>query len=236
MASQYTILIRNGSDTAQSFYVFQKQAEFQDPNPVEAPLTNSLGSRSLAPYASSGAQLNVSFDTQIFAGATSTLTSSPTATAAKTTQARAVVTQSEASQPIAPTVSPTDTTAKNQTLLGLYPLSLSVPVNVPNANVGYFAIQVPTFTPSPVPQVYCGCATRDSSGVVTLSSYISPTPNATLLCKVEPTYYVKVGNQPLGTPIQYDTTNAAACLFSWGVTTIIVTYNRDGTFSTQITS
>lgn len=238
MTNQYTILLRNLSAATQPFYVFQKQAVFLDPGAITTPLTNSLGSRSLAPYSGSGAQLNFSFDSQVYAGAVSTMTSAPTTGDTSTSPSTALFssTQSEAYQPVTLSQFPGDSMSRNQTTLGLYPLSLSIPVNVPNENAGYFSVQVPAFAPSTVPQLYCGNACLDSSGIVTLSSYVNPTPNVFLYCSVQPVYYVKVGNYSVGTRILYDTKTAAACSFLNGVSTILVTYNPDGTFCTQPTA
>lgn len=234
MATQFKIIIRNLSSQAQDFYVFQQQAAFGYQAAPPGILTTCLACAALAP-ASYGAQLDFGFDTQVYAGALNTNASAGVTAFAVTiapVNTLAITSQTSAAQPIDLTPSPPDSTANNCSSLTVNPLGLSAPQNLSSLAAGCFGVQVPPFTPKPAPELYCGSAVINQSGIIVLSSFIAPNPNALLTCAPAPVYFVKIGNYPVASVIAYDTTLAARCDFSTGYQVITVKYNPDGSFTT----
>jgi hypothetical protein len=236
MASQYSIIIKNMSAQAMSFYAFQKQASFTNSGVTPTILSSSLASGALAPNASSGAQLDFGFDIQNYAGAKSTVTSSSQLkfnASLSMVSAKNATSGAAAVQPIGLTTSPPSQTVDNSSVLTVSPLGLSAATYQPGLNAGCFGIQVPSYTPTPVPQLYCGCAAINQDGSITLSSFITPLPNSQVYCAPSATYYVSAGNISVGQTIPYATSQAAECDFTPGYTVITVQYNNDGSFTTK---
>ena len=215
MVSQYDIIIKNMSGQNLFFYAFQKQASFANSGATLSILSSSLAFGSLAPNDSSGAQLDFGFDAQNYVGAKS-----------KTGETSAI-------QPIKLTTSTPSKSVDNYSVLTVCPLGLSSAYYQQDLDVGYFGVQVPSFSPSPVPELYCGCAAINQDGSITLSSFISPLPNSQVYCAPVATYYVKVGNVPVGQVITYETERSAKCDFTLGCRVIHVNYNNDGSFTTK---
>jgi hypothetical protein len=236
MASQYSIIIKNMSAQTMSFYVFQKQAAFTNSGMTPIILSSSLASGALAPNASSGAQLDFGFDTQNYAGAKSTVTSSSQIkfnASISMVNAKSAANGAAAVQPIDLTTSTSGQTVDNFSALTISPLGLSAAIYQPNLTAGYFGIQVPSYTPTPVPQLYCGCAAINQDGSITLSSFINPLPNSQVYCAPYATYYVGVGNVSVGQAVAYATSQAAECDFTTGYTIIAIQYNSNGSFTTK---
>lgn len=231
-SSSYQIIVRNLSQTTQYFYVFQKQASFPS---VTSPsvLTSSLGCQSVGNYASSGAQINFGLDSQIYAGALSSMQSAPSsqliALIALDATTRSIVTRTTAARAITLTTASGEPT--NCTTLTLDPLGLSAPAYQSGVPVGAFAMNVPTYTPLPVPELYCGVAALNNDQAIILSSFVAPVPNAVMSCIPQQIFFVKTSYQPAGTVVPYDEANAARCDFTTGYGTYTVTYNANGTFS-----
>lgn len=234
MTSQYHIIIQNMSAQTMSFYAFQKQASFTDSGAVPSVLSSSLACGSLAPHDSSGAQLGFAFDTQNYVGATcSILPSSTPAPSAMTAMASETSAASEASavQPINLTTPDPSQSVKNCSTLTISPLGLATPVYQSGLAAGSFGIEIPTFEPESVTDLYCGCATINQDGSIVLSSYIVPLPGGEVGCAPTPYYYVKTGSFPVGEAIPYDTSQSASCDFSGGYSTFDVQYNSNGSFT-----
>ena len=230
----YQIIVRNSSQTAQYFYVFQKRATFQPPTTPGAISSCSLGCQNVGNYGSSGAQIVFGLDRQIYAGAISTaLPPPPQSTASNSmSTSRFLVNISTAKQAISLTTDAGSNPPTNFTELALNPLGLSEPVYQSGILVGAFAVKVPPYTPTPAPQLFCGVAAVSADQTVILSSFIAPAPNATMSCAPEQIFFVKTGYQPIGSILTYDESNSARCDFTTGFTSITATYNSNGTFST----
>lgn len=231
MAASLQILVRNSSANPQYFYLFQQQAGFAF-MPSSSVGSSSLGCQQIGNYSATGAQICFRFETQIYAGAISTMDPvPPTALVLLITVSPtfAMDTSSTTSQP----VTLTGAQPMNFTTMSINPLGLSKATNDAAQQSGTFAVAVPVYAPTQPPELYCGVAVTTSDGSVVLSSYVAPNPNQTLTCTPHPVYYVKVGYQPTGSVVNYNTSNAARCDFSTGQTSITVTYNADGSFTTQ---
>jgi hypothetical protein len=230
--SQYRILIRNMSTKTMSFYAFQRQAALTVAGAALSTFSSSLASGPLATHASSGAQLEFSFDAQIYVGARATVMPIPGLIMVATlslNSLQAATSEASAVQPI--TLAGPGQTSGNSSALTIAPLGLAAPAFDSTLPAGNFAVQVPAFTPNSIPELYCGCASINQDGTIVLASYVTPPPNAQVLCAPIAAYYVKAGNYPTGQVISYDTSQAANCDFTSGFTASVVEYNNDGTFS-----
>ncbi|ANM14903.1 MULTISPECIES: hypothetical protein [unclassified Rhizobium] len=230
-SSSYQIIVRNLSSVTQYFYLFQKQASF--PSLVSpSVLASSLGCQSVGNYTSSGAQINFGLDSQIYAGALSTMAAVPPSqliSLISLDATRSIIASTTAHRAI--TLTTSDGSPNNSTSLTLDPLGLSAPAYQSGVPVGAFAMNVPSYTPSPVPELYCGVAALNNDQAIILSSFIAPAPNAVMSCIPEQVFFVKTGYQPLGSAVSYDETNTARCDFTTGYASFTVTYNANGTFS-----
>jgi hypothetical protein len=236
MTSQYSIIIKNMSGQTMSFYAFQKQAAFANGGSVPAILSGSLACGNLAPNASSGAQLDFSFDVQNYVGAKSTATASSQVTfnaSLSMVSAKTASSSAAAVQPIDLTASTPGQTTGNSSVLFVDPLGLSAASYQPGLPAGAFGIQVPSFTPVPMPQLYCGCAAINQDGSITLSSFIAPLPNSQVNCTPFAIFYVGAGNHPVGQTVTYATAQAAECDFTTGYRVITVQYNSNGSFTAK---
>jgi len=227
MISQYNITIKNKSDHKLEFFVFQKQASFQNEGVDFSINSCSLAVGSLAPNKSSGAQLMFGFDKQNYIGVkSSNHRDSPSGCIG-------TLTESFAAQPVSLTSSNTGAEENNFSHLKMNSLGLSPPAYKSGIPEGSFGIRIPPYTPNPSVELSCGCAAMNQDGSVTLSSYITPLPNSNFLCRPEPIFFVKVGSHPVGAGIEYSTNQAAKCDFSTGVKSISVEYLMNGTFKTS---
>lgn len=218
------------------FYAFQKQASFENSGTPSNILSSCLAHGPLAPHQSSGAQLDFGFDTQTYVGAKSTIASSSTTTfnaCLSLVSATNAVSQTSAAQPIDLTPSTPGKTVNNFSVMTISPLGLSAPQYQQDLGAGYFGVQIPSYSPLPAPELYCGCAAFNQDGSIALSSFIAPLPNSQVNCAPVATYYVKVGNFSVGQIITYDIAQSAECDFSLGYRTITAQYNPDGTFTTR---
>ena len=235
MTSQYQIIVSNLSDQTVEFYAFQKQAAFTNSGVNPTILSSCLATGALAPHASSGSQLEFGFDTQNYVGAISNIPSSTmVAFNASISQidAKATTSATSAIQPIELTPTTPGQAANNFSTMTIIPLGLSAPQYQSGPDAGYIGVQVPSYSPTPSPELYCGCATINQDGSITLSSFVAPRPNSQVDCAPVAIFYVKAGNYPVGQVITYDTGQSAACDFTTGVRSITVDYNKDGSFST----
>jgi len=233
-SSPYQIIVRNLSQNAQYFYVFQKRATFQPPTSPTSTFCCSLGCQNVGNYGSSGAQIIFKLDRQIYAGAISTAApippSQPSASNSLRTSALLVSTTSTA-RAIALTTASGGSSTGNSSELMLNPLGLTTPTYKSSVSVGAFAIVVPSYTPTPSPELFCGVAALNTNQTVILSSFIAPAPNATMSCAPEQIFFVNTGYQSAGSVLTYDESNSARCDFTTGYGTITATYNSNGTFS-----
>jgi hypothetical protein len=236
MASQYQIIIQNLSGQNTDFYAFQKQASFANSGVPSNILSSSLAYGPLAPHEGSGAQLDFGFDTQNYVGAKSTIASSSATTfnaCISLVSVNNAISQTSAAQPIDLTTSTPGETVNNFSVMSVNPLGLSAPHYQSGLNAGSFGVRVPPYSPTSPPAFYCGCAAFNQDGSITLSSFMAPLPNSQVNCAPVATYYVKVGNFPVGRIITYDIAQSAECNFALGYRTITVKYNPDGTFTTK---
>lgn len=232
--ASYQILVYNLAQSAKYFYLFQKRAAFQPPLSDSDILSNSLGCQQVANFDTSGAWIRFGLETQVYAGAVSTMAPVPPAQTESSFSLKAnvaLVSSTMAAREIALTTATGG--ESNSTILTLNPLGLSVPASQSGIPTGAFAMNVPSYTPASPPQLYCGVATMKDDETIVLSSFIAPPPKATFNCAPKQIFFVQVGYQPIGSRVTYTQTNAACCDFTTGAATIKVTYQADGTFSTQ---
>ncbi|KAA1184683.1 hypothetical protein FP026_04735 [Rhizobium tropici] len=233
-SSSYQIVVRNLSQTAQYFYVFQKRAVFE---PSAGTIyCSSLGCQYVSNYDNSGAQIIFGLDRQIYAGAISTAVSPPppplpTASNASGTL-RLLVSKATAKKAISLTTDTGNNPPTNFTELTLSPLGFSPPTYQSGISVGAFGVKVPPYTPAPYPELFCGVAALYTGESVVLSSFVAPVPNAVMSCAPAQVFFVKTGYQPIASLLAYDESNSARCDFTAGFATITATYNSNGTFST----
>ncbi|MFK0165195.1 hypothetical protein [Rhizobium sp. NPDC090279] len=235
-SSSYKIIVRNLSQNALYFYVFQKRATFQPPVSAGSIFSSSLGCQSVGNYQGSGAQIVFGLDKQIYAGAISTAAPiPPTQFKASISPgvSRFAVSTTSTARPIALSDGSGGGSPANFTELTADPLALSTPLYQAGIPAGAFAIKVPAYTPTPLPELVCGVAAMKADQTVILSSFIAPVPNATLNCTPEQIFFVKTGYKATGDIVDYDESNSARCDFTTGFGTIIATYNSNGIFSTQ---
>ncbi|WP_159953339.1 hypothetical protein [Rhizobium sp. 18065] len=247
MASSYRIIVRNLSQTVLYFHVFQKQASFQPSIASAGIFASSLGCQSLGNSAQSGAQISFGFEAQVYAGALTTMAPKPPPTNALIVSnaigaaTRFFVSSTAAAQPIALSGGGSTGVAGgvqgaspgNCTTLSLDPLGLSAATYQASLAAGSFGIDVPSYTPTPAPELYCGTAVLTGDGNIVLSSFVAPAPNGTTACAPQPIYFVRTGYQPTGNVIAYDESQAARCDFTTGFGSVTATYNANGTFSTK---
>lgn len=236
MTSQYRIIIKNMSTATMSFHAFQQQASFTASGTTLTPLSSSLASGPLAPYGSSGTQLDFVFDVQNYVGARSSVTPSPTAMATTTLSLFSTsntVSEASAVQPIDLATASSSPTVGNASTLTVSPLGLSTPTFQSAVPPGCFGVQIPAYTPGSLPELYCGCATINQDGSVALSSYVRPNPNSQIYCAPVAIYYVATGSYAPGQPIPYNISQSALCDFTSGFPTVNVLYNSDGSFTTK---
>lgn len=219
----YSILVRNNSDKLQYFYVFQKQASFL--NWTDKVLSNSLGCQQVGTYSATGSNGQFDLDAQVYAGGISTMAPSP-----PMAPSFANVSSSVSANQL---VILSGTQPKNHTCMSFNPFALSTPTYYDSLQKGTFAILVPTYKMIDPPNLYCGVAIIMENSITVLSSYVAPFPAQTLSCTPSQIYYIKAEYHPSGSTVNYDISNSAECDFSHGLSTIMVTYNNDGTFTTQ---
>lgn len=140
-----------------------------------------------------------------------------------------VVGSSSAFRPV--TLTTVDGSPDNCTTLTLDPLGLSAPANQAGVAIGGFGINVPSYTPLPRPELYCGVVALNDNQAIILSSFVAPFPNAVMNCIPKQIFFVKMGYQPVGSTVTYDESNSACCDFTIGYAIYTVTYKADGTFS-----
>ncbi|TBC88644.1 hypothetical protein [Rhizobium ruizarguesonis] len=231
-SSSYQIIVRNLSQTTQYFYVFQKQAAFPlrpSPDPI---LSGSLGCQSVGNYPTTGAQINFGLDSQVYAGALSTKqVSASQVIALLSLNAATLSVVGSTSAFRAVTLTTADGSSDNCTTLTLYPLGLSAPANQAGIAIGGFGINVPSYTPLPHPELYCGVVALNNNQAIILSSFVAPIPSTVMNCIPKQIFFVKMGYQPVGSTVAYDESNAACCDFTIGYATYTVTYIANGTFS-----
>ncbi|QLF69834.1 hypothetical protein FE840_009935 [Peteryoungia desertarenae] len=231
MVTVLQILVRNLSASPQYFHVFQKQARFPSLHGA-AIRSNCLGCRQIGNYNHGGGEIAFLLDPRVHAGALSSLpVPAPLygSEAVAPPLSRSIPSLSTASRPLMLAANP----PKNLLPLSLDPLAFGPPSHIEGLEEGMFAIAVPRFTPMPGPQLLCGVGVMASDGSMLLSSAVTPAPNRILTCHAEPVYYVRLGYQPGGGALTYDISHAAECDFRAGATTFTVTYNSDGTFSSE---
>lgn len=229
MATSQQILVRNMAANPAYFFVFQQQATFTMSSSQAKICSSSLGCQEVGNYNTTGAQITFGLDAQVYAGALSTMAPLPPSSlnALITISACDMETSSSASQP----VNLSAAQPMNFTEMSINPLGLSTPTTNTNLQAATFGIAVPPYTQTQPPELYCGVAVKMANGSIVLSSYVAPMANQTISCEPKAIYYVKAGYYPTGSNFQYDTSNTAECNFSSGLSTIIVTYNSDGTFA-----
>ena len=217
-----------------SFYLFQKHADFENAGQVLIPTSSSLGCGSLAPHSDSGSQLEFKIDKQIFVGAISSDVSSQSNTFVSEISPNIkedISLTATAHWPIGLSVSNSDTTTANSSVLTVNQLGLSQPTNSESVPKGAFGITVPSYTTSQSLKLYVGNATEDTDGLLILSSFITPSPVSNIYCSPSPIFYVKVGHYRSGKTIIYSEDNAGICDFTNGYTSFSVTYENDGNFT-----
>jgi hypothetical protein len=232
-----TILVQNRSNSPQYFYVVQKQADFsiQGASIGSSMLSSCLGCGQVGNYDSTKAEITFGLDAQVYAGAISTMAPQPPSqfiAMIATSASGAMATSTSAAQP----VSLSGTQPMNATRMTINPLGLSTPTTMDTLPQGAFAVAVPTYNQTDPPKLYCGNAVINQDGSIVLSSYVAPPPNQTLVCAPKQIYFVGLGYQPIGGSVVYNPSNSATCDFSSGLSTITVTYNNNGTFTTAATA
>ncbi len=116
MIASYTVIVRNFSQNANYFYVFQKVSSFNAAQGIQI-ISSSLGCGSVGNYNETGSQIEFSLDAQVYAGAVSTAQtgSGMRARTVLRSPVLSMSTTSAAIQPIALTAQLNDTTSLNLT-------------------------------------------------------------------------------------------------------------------------
>lgn len=224
MTQTYEIVIQNDAAQAASFMVFQQQPLFTNAGVQPTLMSNSLGCGYLATYVGSGSKLKFPFDSQIYASA-------QTNQLAPQNQKAVQQPVEFSAQPVALATASNTGLPTNNTTLSLSPFGLSQPVNDPSVPLGNFGISVPSYTQTAAIDLVCGVAVEQASKGRILSCYVNPPPANRLYCAPLPIFYVSLGEQDAGNPIQYDISNAACCDFTQGYGRVNATYNANGTFT-----
>ncbi len=233
----YTFIIRNQTDQTCSFYLFQQQPTYTVSNGAPSVIQSScLCSGEVAPYSSSGSELEFVVDAQVFAGAVSdAITPTGAQTALFTTEVKADDTESLnlAVQPIEIAASSSDDTSADNTSLTLDPLGLSPPFNLADVSEASFGITVPNFDTGSVPGLYCGNAVQIHDGYYVLSSFIQPFPNIQINCAPIPAFYITVGSYAVGEVVPYKITgsNITGITFTGGPDAVITLDYDSGEFT-----
>jgi hypothetical protein len=225
----YTILIFNNSGSNKPFFIYQEPALYS----VSSSLLQSVQSSSLdTKELSSGLGASIAFtvDTQVYAGVQEPDRLSRTPGRLSAAPALLTDLQSFAVQPIQVTAS--GTTAANATNMIINPLGLSPPTHSDNVPDGCFRIAIPSYMPCES-SYNAGCAVIDKKGAVILSSFVKAPPALPLDCKPVAIFYVAVGNYFAGTIVKVANVDGptAKCDFTKGATTIVATFEPNGSWS-----
>jgi hypothetical protein len=219
MADSISINVRNDTTIVRNFFFFQQPAF---PVVQGSYYSNSLFTRALLPFASSGGILTFTTSTQIYAGVQQQLNT-------LTVGARSG--ELTASQPIEVTTAAGGT--NNTTTMIVSPsLGLSAPVNTSGPAVGCFRIITPVF--NPVLNIFNGgVAMQARAGSIVLSSFANLPPNIAFDCQPVLKFYVQSGSYPAGTVIDFPSASstAALCDATPGYSAFEVVYNPDGTWT-----
>jgi hypothetical protein len=223
MATLITINVTNNSSTIQNFFFFQQPAKYAGGSEV---YTNSLYTQTLLPYKTSGAVLSFTMLLQYNAGVQQQV--APPQVGQPSGQLAAI-------QPINLTPAAGGTQTNNTTTMSVSPsLGLSVPISTTGPQAGSFHIVTPIFNPV-LGNYNAGSAVKALSGTVTLSNFVTASPNSNLDCQPVITFYVQTGTYTPGTVMNFTASsiNAAVCDATPGYTTFNVSYNVDGTWTVQ---
>ena len=218
MSTLLTINVTNNESAAQQFYFFQQPAIYSGGQQV---WSNSLYSATLAPYDESGAILTFLIDMQFYAGIQQ---------AYSYPQVGQTSGYSSASRAIDLAPKTPDPTVNDATIATVNPLGLSKPSNNPQVQPGAFRITTPIYSP---PAIYnVGSAVSVNGGIV-LSNFIVASPNNNTDCQPILKYYVQTGTYTPGTVMNFTASSAEAaiCDFTGGITTINVSLNADGSWT-----
>jgi hypothetical protein len=219
-AKMLTINVKNNSPNTQSFCFFQGQM----PSQSNGVYSNSLLTQQLLPYASSGAILSFMMIPQTYAGVQQQ--SAPP----QVGQPSGLLSAIQAIQVAAP-----GTVSKNTTTMTVSPsLGLSSPVANGTVQPGAFRIITPPYNTA-LQNYNAGCAVETLNGGVLLSSFITAQPNSNIDFQPSLVFYVATSNFVAGTVVDYTqlSSTGAMCDFTPGYAAYAVSYNADGTWTTQ---
>lgn len=217
MSTLLTINVKNNEPT-QGFYFFQQPAIYTGGGAV---YSNSLYSQTLSNFDVGASELTFQVNLQYYAGI-------------QQAHGTPAVGQSSgfssASRPV--DLAPASGSANDWTTATINPLGLSKPTSGSGVQAGAFRITTPVYGG---PDVYnVGSAVEVNGGIV-LSNFVVANPSSNTDCQPVLVYYVQTGSYTPGNVMNFtqSSVNAAKCDFTGGHSTINVTLNSDGTWSTQ---
>lgn len=215
-----TINVINNEAATQGFYFFQQPAIYTGGQTV---YSNSLYTQNLGNYQQTGAMLTFQVNLQYYAGI-------------QQAHSTPVVGQSSgyASAMRSIDLAPAGGGSANDwTTASVDPLGLSQPTNGVGVQAGAFRITTPTYQP---PATYNVGSAVEVNGGITLSNFVVANPASNTDCQPILQYYVQTGSYTPGTVMNFtqSSINAAVCDFTGGYTTINITLNADGTWTTTV--
>jgi len=232
MSQMLTIEITNHASSKMHFYAVQQPAAFTSAGSSMSASSSCLATGAVQPHHTSGTTLTFQFGQHPYVAASSNQAKYLTLAKTQLTPSAAFATVG-ADWPI--TLTPDDTTQQvpNNTQLSVSSLGLTKPSYDGGIPKGNFGVTVPSYTPSGGLQLYCGNGILAGQSQVILSSFVAPMPVSHIFCEPTPKFYVKVGNNAVGSVVPFSKTDAALCDFSTGFDTCKVVYKSDGTFAVQ---
>ncbi|KZK79624.1 hypothetical protein PsAD46_04336 [Pseudovibrio sp. Ad46] len=236
MVQECKIIIRNRSDQACGFYLFQLQPSYVVQGGVP-PVVQSccVCSGNIAPYNASGPQLEFAFREHVLAGAVREKRPAAggclyvSTTGQDETDALEFV-----SQRVVGTQSSADRVSLNCTHLTAKPLGLSPSANEAGVTLRSFRITIPSVSDDDLLGVCCGNAIQLSDGRVVLSSFVPPVADTQIDCAPLFAFWLSMGSYDEGEVVPYNLAGSAPVLIEFAVDgpqIVVVDYNADGTFS-----
>ncbi len=236
MVQECRITVRNRSDQACGFYLFQLQPAYVIPGAAAAVVQSiCVCSGNVAPYSSSGPQLEFGFCEYVLAGAVreKRLAAGGCRYVCAAGQDETGMLEFVTRRMIG-TQSSADRVSGNCTHLNAKPLGLSPCTNEAGVTLRSFRMVVPFVWDEDLSRVCCGNAIQHSDGRVVLSSFVQPVAYTWIDCAPLYAFWLNTGLYEEGETMPYDRTGPVPVLIQFaidGPQTFVVDYNADGTFS-----
>jgi hypothetical protein len=236
MVQECKIIIRNRSDQACGFYLFQLQPSYMVLGDVPAIVQSCcVCSGHVAPYNASGPQLEFAFREQVLAcAAREKMTDAGGCRYISAAEQDEVDALEFVSQRMVGTQSSADRVSVNCTHLNAKPLGLSPSANASGVTLRSFRITIPSVSDEDLLGVCCGNAIQQSDGRVVLSSFVRPVAGTQIDCAPLFAFWLSIGSYDEGEVVPYNLAGSAPVLIEFaidGPQIVVVDYNADGTFS-----